>query len=105
MEQNKKDVITRVLSKLFFVNWDRYFGDDSSLVFFGWIGRKDNYKDFVSVDFIDNINSLSIGYATSSKEFTKKIADILNCEHSECKRVESFCDIDNCIKLEEKNKK
>lgn len=95
MEQNKIDVITKVLKKLDFINWDRYFEFDGGCSFFGWINRKDTHEDFVILDFVGK----EIGYATSSKGHSKQIGDALNQEHSECKRVEYFCDIDNCIKL------
>ena len=99
MEQNKKDVIVNVLKKLHFVNWDRYFGENV-LTFFGWIDRKDNYKDFVTLDFDFTFwEECSISYTTSSKDYTKAIAKILNSTHSDCKRVEDFCDIENTIKL------
>ncbi|HDK42114.1 MAG TPA: hypothetical protein ENG87_01940 [Candidatus Pacearchaeota archaeon] len=100
MEQSKKEVIVNVLKKLDFVNWDRYFTYSGGLNVFGWIERDDNYKDFVLLEFVDETYaSLCIAYSTSSKEYTEKIAEILNQEHSECKRVEHFCDINNSIKL------
>ena len=96
MEQSKKDVIENVLRKLSFVNWDKYFEYEGGLSFFGWIDREDdNYKDFVLIDFVGN----NISYGTSSKEYSKKIADILNQDHSNCKRVEHFWDIPNVIKF------
>lgn len=95
---DKRKVIANVLRKLYFVNWDRYFGEQD-LTFFGWIDReKDNYKDFVTVTFNDDGKSLGISYATSSVEWTKEIAEILNCEHFPCNRVEYFCDLPNIIK-------
>ncbi|HEA65079.1 MAG TPA: hypothetical protein ENI02_02945 [Candidatus Aminicenantes bacterium] len=99
MESSKKQLLERVLKKLDFVNWDRYFGVGNDLTFFGWIDRKDGYKDFVVIDFIGK----EISFATSSKEYSKKIADLLNVEHSDCERVEYFCDLPNVIKLKEKN--
>jgi len=94
MEYKKK--IVRTLKKLSFVMWDRYFGKAPNLAFFGWINREyDSYKDFVLLDF----SVRPVWFATSSKEYSSKIADILNQEHSECKRVESFCDLPNVIKL------
>jgi len=95
---NKRKIIKKILGELSFVNWDRYFGE-TDLTFFGWIDRKkDKYKDFVTLSFNDDGNSLGIGYATSSKEWTEKIAEILNCEHSPCRRIEYFCDLPNIIK-------
>jgi len=95
---HKVKIIKKILGELEFVNWDRYFGE-VDLTFFGWIDRKkDKYKDFVTVSFDDDGSSLGISYATSSAEWTEKIAEILNCEHSKCHRVEYFCDLPNIIK-------
>ena len=96
--EHKREIIERVLKKLSFVNWDRYFGE-VHLTFFGWIDReKDNYKDFVTITFNDDGLSLDISYATSSAEWTEKIAEALNCYHLPCKRIEYFCDLPNIIK-------
>lgn len=93
---NKKEIIN-ILEKLSFVNWDRYFGEGENLSFFGWISRnKDNYKDFVLIEF--NSGGV-VYYGTSSKKHTKKISEVLGKEHSDCTRVEDFCDIPNVIKL------
>ena len=101
MEQNKRNIIQNILKKLNFVNWDRYFGEIDCLTFFGWIDRKkDSYKDFITITFKDEGNSFLIDYATSSKEYTEKIAGILNCTHSPCSRIEYFCDLPNIIKEE-----
>ena len=97
MEQKTKEVMEKVLKKLDFVNWDRYFGEGNKLTFFGWIDREDNKKDFIVVDF----SVKPIWFATSSKKYSKEIADILNQEHSDCKRVEYFCDLKNVIKLKQ----
>ena len=94
MELKKKKVIENVLAKLSFINWDRYFGEGNNLTFFGWIDRKDKYKDFVVLDF----SGENIWFATSSKKYSREIADILNQTHSVCKRVEHFCDLPNVIK-------
>jgi len=102
MEQNKRNIIQKILSKLDFVMWDRYFGEIRCLTFFGWINREeDSYKDFVTITFNDEGNAFLIDYATSSKKYTEKIAEILNCTHSSCSRIEYFCDLKNVIK--EKN--
>ena len=94
MELSEKYAMEKVLKKLNFVNWDRYFGESNKLTFFGWIDREDNHKDFVVLDF----SGKYIWWATSSKKYSKEIADILNQKHSECKRVEHFCDLPNVIK-------
>jgi hypothetical protein len=92
--------IPKILAKLDFVNWDRYFVWQGGQSIFGWIDRpQDSYKDFVLIDFPDN--SKEVQFATSSKEYSGKIASILrlNNFHSECKRVEDRFDIKNCIRL------
>ncbi len=100
MEQIQRNVIANVLKKLSFVNWDRYFGE-KELTFFGWINReKDNYKDFVTVVF--NNKGLVVSYATSSAEYTREIAEILNFYHLPCNRIEYFCDLPNIIKEDKK---
>ena len=99
MENHIRKVIEKVLKKLTFVNWDRYFGEKGCWTFFGWIDReKDNYKDFVTIDFKVENNDLLISYATSSSKCTEEIAEILNCSHSACSRIEYFCDLPNLIK-------
>jgi len=101
MKESEKEWIKGILEKLEFVNWDRYFEWEGGRTFFGWVERKyDAYKDFVLLDFIQGEE---INFATSSKENSKKIADILNQEHSDCKRVEDNFDIKNCIEMEDKN--
>jgi len=94
--KDKRKLITSVLKKLDFVKWDRYFGEEE-FTFFGWINReKDNYKDFVTLAF--DKEGLVLTYATSSAEYTEKIAEILNFYHLPCRRIEYFCDLDNIIK-------
>ena len=97
MEQNKKNYMCNILRKLSFVKWDRYFGKEENLTFYGWIDREDNYKDFVFIEFNDGGY---ITHGTSSNKYSKKISKILMKEHSDCKRVENFCNIPNMIKLD-----
>lgn len=98
MDIEDKTYFESILEKLDFVNWDRYFGEGENLVFFGWIKRKDNYKDFVVLDF----SVLPVWFATSSKEHSKKIGELLeHRSHSDCNRVEDSFDIENMIKLKE----
>ena len=99
MDNHIRKLVANVLKKLDFVNWDRYFGENGCWTFFGWIDReKDNYKDFVTLDFQLEKNDILISYATSSAERTEEIAEILNCSHSACSRIEYFCDGENIIK-------
>ena len=93
MEEQK---VSDTLNKLPFVNWDRYFEYESGASYFGWIDREDKKKDFVVVDLFKDG---TIGYATSSEKYTKEIAEILNCTHSECKRIEIIEGVKNAFKL------
>ncbi len=102
MEQNQRNVISNVLKKLSFVNWDRYFGEVNNLTFFGWIDREDNYKDFVILQFD---KEKVINFITSSKEYTKEIAELLNFTHTSCNRIEYFCDGENIIKEDASSEK
>ena len=106
MEQYEKNLIIDVLRSLDFVKWDRYFGENNCYTFFGWIDRDDSYKDFVVLDIeLDKIRKgLLIGFSTSSKKYSKRIADILRCGHLDCIRIEHFCDLGNIIK-EKKNER
>ena len=74
-----KDKIINVLKKLSFVKWDRYFGT-KNLIFYGWIDREDSHKDFVSIEFSEGEY---VTHGTSSSEYSKKIAEILEKEHSD----------------------
>jgi len=105
MDDKEKQWIESILSKLEFVQWDRYWTDEkwtgrpTLLTVFGWIERKeDSYKDFVILDFTLKANmkpSCVYFLGCSSAKHSKKIADILGCKHTDCVRVESIFDIDN----------
>ena len=100
-----REIIVNVLRRLYFVNWDRYFNIGHYFTFFGWIKREDSYKDFVVIDFyFGEDGKTEISYSRSSKKYSKQISGILNCSHSDCRRVEHFCDIDNVIKEDDKCK-
>ena len=89
------------MKKFKFVRWDRFFTfGDNGLVVFGWIDRlKDQYKDFLTIEF--NLKEKGVAFwTTSSSIMSKKIAEILNAEHSDCQRVEKRFDIQNCINLD-----
>lgn len=105
MENIEREWIKKVLMKLDFVKWDRYYIQNSVFTVFGWINReKDNYKDFVILDFTlrESKNPSCVYFlGTSSVKYSKKIADILGSQHSECKRVEYFCEILNVVKESE----
>jgi len=91
----EKEKIKKVLLRFDFVKWDRYFGEEN-LVFYGWIDRVDDHSDFIFIEFH---KGEYITHGTSSSKYSKKISEILEVGHSDCKRVEDFCDIPNSIKL------
>jgi len=73
MDNHIRKLVANVLKKLDFVNWDRYFGENGCWTFFGWIDReKDNYKDFVTLDFQLEKNDILISYATSSARTNRR---------------------------------
>ena len=79
--------IEETLKKLPFVKWDRYIVDEHLIEVYGWIKRsKDSYKDFVLLEF-DLTKQESYYLATSSKKYSKQIAEILDSPHSDCIRV------------------
>lgn len=94
----RKEKIEETLKKINFANWDRFFTYPNGLSVFGWIDRDDGKKDFVLLEFMGELMS----FATSSKKYTEKIAEILNLQHSDCQRVEDCFDIENVIKLGDK---
>ncbi|MEK6878281.1 MAG: hypothetical protein AABY22_01665 [Nanoarchaeota archaeon] len=87
--KNTTNWITKSLNKLIYVEWDRYFEYKGGLVCFGWIDReKDNYKDFVTLEFNTESKGL-VMFTTSSALYSKDIAEILGFDYSECKRIEN----------------
>lgn len=101
MEHKIKIWVQEILSKLNFVNWDRFiFVKEDYISVFGWIDRKGELiKDFVILDF-DLNKKESYFILTSSKKYSKRISKIMKTEHSDCKRVEHFYDMPNVIKEE-----
>lgn len=102
-----KEWVEQQLSKLDFVTWDRLvvtnlFGDIDFTVY-GWIDRdKDNYKDFVVLEFNvpehtapPTVNFIS----TSSDKYSQKIGELLGTGHTRCSRVEDYFNIENMISL------
>jgi len=97
LQQRYVKTIERTLAKLPFVQWDRFVEKQERIIIFGWIQReKDAYKDFVVLTF----NPARMWFAiTSSKEYTKKIGEILGTGHEECERAETYFKIPNVVKL------
>lgn len=95
-----KTKIEKILEKFDFVMWDRFCTSGMEVTVFGWIERKDAYKDFVVFYFVGNeLDS----YMTSSKKYSlilyKMINDGNGRGHINCKRVEDSFKINNSIKL------
>lgn len=73
------------------VEWDRYALRDYDGFIFGWIKRNDNFYDFVAVNFEMRNNQFFMNYNTSSKKYSKEIAQKLSKEnlviedHLDCK--------------------
>lgn len=108
MDTEERKWIGRVLKKLDFVMWDRYWIQNTVFTVFGWIERKkDSYKDFVILDFTlrPNMKPSCIYFlGTSSAEYSEKIADILGSQHTVCNRMEYFMD-GNVVKEKKENQK
>lgn len=103
MTDQRQRICQQILADLEFVQWDRFFeSGPQRLTFFGWINREqDQYKDFVTVE-IDLRGQEAISYATSSAEYGREIAEILDVGYSKCKRVENHVrDLDNVMTLDE----
>lgn len=71
-----------------FVRWDRFAGDATQLVVYGWIDRTDGRCDFVLLDCVPE----GVGFVTSSSEWTAEINRRLYGDggegHNSCVRVE-----------------
>lgn len=105
MTLTKSDVewIEHYLRKLYFVSWDRFVIDPEQLVIqmYGWIDRKDSYKDFCYIEFAPQIHKV-FPVITSSKKYSEKIVEICsgkNAPHYDCERIEDKFNILNSIKL------
>lgn len=94
--------IEAMLEALYFVEWDRFTrtsdGDAAEYNFYGWIQRKDEYKDFVVLSLL---NDEDWWWITSSSKRSKQIGKIVDGvdgpDESPCKRVEHYFDIDNAV--------
>jgi hypothetical protein len=76
------------------VGWDRYSIRDNGGFIFGWIKRDDGFYDFVVVNFQLYIDTLIVGYNTSSKKYSKEIGERLskgaNLDYIECIPASDF---------------
>lgn len=69
------------------VKWDRWDYSEEHFSIFGWIYRKDNKKDFVSVIYINEIGWI---YNTSSAKYSQKMANNWRVKHSPCMKFNEF---------------
>ena len=93
-EETKQNWIEQTLNSLDFVKWDRCILDceeDDILLVYGWID-----KDFVLLEFYLGTRRVYFT-ATSSKEYSKKISEILKVKHSDCINIKERFDVKNLI--------
>ncbi len=97
-------VLTKAMESLDFVQWDRFAAARVSITTYGWIPRRDDRSDFVTLTWKRRNNALS--YVTSSATYTELIAKRLYGKvagnHSPCQRVEAVVPetFPNCVRLE-----
>ena len=105
-----KAVLTDLMMKLPFVQWDRYvehLEEAQQAVFYGWIARDDGKFDFVLVSYYSKYHPFwadCISYSTSSKRYSPELSRILlgreERPEAVCKRIEyDFPDVKNVIRL------
>jgi len=88
--------ITKWLNKLPKVNWDRVSQKRGHLYIFGWIDRKDSYKDFFMIDFV---RGRPVDFCSSDTKYNLEYSRILGVYHQKCWRVEhKFKEVKNAIK-------
>jgi len=92
----KEELANEDMKNLSFVRWDRFVTGTNYLCVFGWIKRRDAYKDFVTLAYNDEG---LLWWQTSSALRTKEIAGIISAPHADCKRIENYFNIGNSIKL------
>lgn len=93
-------IVRNTLKKLPFVKWDRWVETPMGIQVYGWIERKDSYKDFVLISF----ESTLYWFTTSSALRTKEISELLGMdgkEHKSCNRIQdaSWSKDVNCIRI------
>ncbi len=89
MTDNEKQTIKKTLEALYFVHWDRYVPrGHGQYAFYGWIDReKDNYKDFVLIEYICG----TFYWITSSAERDHELEQIIDGSQGKgiaCQRIE-----------------
>lgn len=102
-----RERVVAMLNALHFVHWDRYIKvpDQDSYSFYGWIDRKkDNYKDFIVVEYVpQGLHTYYWVYTTSSAEKDPEIQMIIDGEVGKgipCQRTEYLLpELKNVIRL------
>jgi len=100
MKDEHKRFIEGILQYYNFVMWDRFIDKGDTYTVYGWIERKDAYKDFLVLHI--NPTKQVIDFVTSSPEHHKLIVQPLSTELKNlrlCQRVEYNFTVNNCIKL------
>jgi len=105
-DPQRPDWIAGHLESLPFVEWDRFVvGEMNGHQFidvYGWIGRDDEYKDFIWSRFWPS--NESIEFTTSSDTYSTQISEIWfgdSSNHNGCQRVEDTFDVENAVTLDE----
>lgn len=90
LSRSERDQVEDALNIFPEVTWDRFTGDDSDLIVYGWIDRPDDeYKDFMVLVF--DLIDMSYWFTTSSAVYSQTFHDRINpnpAAHTDCKRVE-----------------
>ena len=91
--------IEELLESFDYVAWDRFVEGKERISIYGWIDRKDAYKDFIVL--LINKNTGSCSYVTSSVKYHFEIEKSMCLPEKapNCQRVEDKWKIKNSIKL------
>lgn len=116
-EEQFDSIVEDVMTDLPFVDWDRgvkYECDGlKRIVIYGWIEREeDAYKDFVVIGIYEkeDVEEATVDYiASSSSKYSEEIhrrlfPDEDTEEHNECFRLEDKFDIQNLVRIRDKER-
>lgn len=109
MKAEIKTKIENWLERFEFVKWDRIIPIGQEYFIYGWIQRKDKYKDFLIISFDIN-EGIPLIWLSSSAKYDLPILEVfkhpetmpLALNNAQCKRVEDNFNIRNSITLENK---
>lgn len=110
MDRLHKARIEWWLTNLPFVKWDRYTDNQDNINIYGWIDRKDQYKDFMLIKYNKQEKTI-VAWTTSSAEYDPKIKEIMKASRFfqddknsvKCQRVESSFRTKNVVKLKDED--